>query len=220
MSKRESFEMRTFAVAPFYKNGYLIVCSNTRAALIIDPGDEVEQIAAAVEEIGCDLEAVLITHGHVDHICGIGVIKHRWDVPVYLHADDLFLYEALPEQPRWIGLDAVYEPAPPPDRFYAHGDEISIGLLTVRVHHTPGHTPGSVCFQIGNHLFTGDTLFAGSIGRTDLPGGSFETLLWSIHSRILSLGDDIIIHPGHGPDSTVGRERLTNPFLRVPFVPL
>ncbi|MCS7313090.1 MAG: MBL fold metallo-hydrolase [Acidobacteria bacterium] len=145
-------------------------------------------------------------------------MRDRWAVPVHLHRADLFLYEALPEQTRWLGLDLAYEPVPPPDRFYDHGHEIPVGTLTVRVHHTPGHTPGSVCLQVDRHLFTGDTLFAGTVGRTDLPGGSYETLLRSIMTRIVPLGDDVVVHPGHGPESTVGRERLANPFLQVPYV--
>ncbi|MGE0865958.1 MAG: MBL fold metallo-hydrolase, partial [Vicinamibacterales bacterium] len=132
------------------------------------------------------------------------------DAPVHLHRDDLFLYERTVEQGRMFGFDAKQ---PPPVDHYYDRSPIRFGDFDVHVHHTPGHCPGGVCLQIGHHLFVGDTLFAGSIGRTDLPGGNYEVLMRSITEVIFQLGDEAVVHPGHGPDTTVARERTTNPFV-------
>ncbi len=202
-------EMR--AVAPMMKNGYLLACPQTRKAAYIDPGDEVEEMIELLQDRGLELAAIFNTHAHMDHICGIRRIKGKWDVPIYLHPADEFLYQALPQQGEWFGFQ--YEPAPPIDRYFDEGDVLSLGHLRIRVHHTPGHSPGSVSLEVDRHLFCGDLVFAGSVGRTDLPGGDPRLLLGMIREKILSLPDSTILHPGHGPATTVGRERLTNPFL-------
>jgi hydroxyacylglutathione hydrolase len=204
------------AVAPFYKNGFVVGCGRTRQGIVIDPGDEVDQLLAAVREHELDIRHILLTHAHVDHITGVAAAKHELSAPVYLHRDDLFLYEAAVEQGAMFGFKV--SPQPPPDVFY-DGSAIEFGDFEVKVHHTPGHCPGGVCLRVaarGNgetHLFVGDTLFAGSIGRTDLPGGDYERLMRSITEVIFPLGDAAIVHPGHGPDTTVARERATNPFV-------
>ena len=204
------------AVAPFYKNGFVVGCERTRAAVIIDPGDEVDQLLGAVQELEVEPQYVLLTHAHIDHITGVGAAKDALDAPVYLHKDDLFLYDAAPQQGAMFGFK-VRQP-PPVDAFY-DGSALFFGDYEVRVHHTPGHCPGGVCLQIGrkgsagDHLFVGDTLFAGSIGRTDLPGGDHAVLMRSITEVLFPLGDDAIVHPGHGPDTTIRRERTTNPFV-------
>ena len=204
------------AVPPFYKNGFVVGCDRTREAVLIDPGDEADELLAAVHDLEADVQSVLLTHAHVDHITGVAMAKEAFDVPVYLHRDDLFLYEAAVEQGAMFGF-RVRQP-PPVDSFYDLAP-LYFGDYEVRVHHTPGHCPGGVCLQIGRkgeagrHLFVGDTLFAGSIGRTDLPGGNYLLLMRSITEVIFPLGDDAIVHPGHGPDTTVERERTTNPFL-------
>jgi glyoxylase-like metal-dependent hydrolase (beta-lactamase superfamily II) len=152
----------------------------------------------------------------VDHVTGVAAAKDAFGVPVYLHKDDLFLYERAVDQGAMFGFK-VRQP-PPVDAFY-DGASIFFGEYEVRVHHTPGHCPGGVCLQVGRtgengtHLFVGDTLFAGSIGRTDLPGGDYVVLMRSITEVLLPLGDDAIVHPGHGPDTTIARERTTNPFI-------
>jgi glyoxylase-like metal-dependent hydrolase (beta-lactamase superfamily II) len=204
------------AVPPFYKNGFVVGCERTREAVVIDPGDEVDELMAAVRDLDVDVQGILLTHAHVDHITGVGAAKDAYDVPVYLHKDDLFLYDAAVQQGAMFGFK-VRQP-PPVDTFY-DGSGIAFGDYDVRVHHTPGHCPGGVCLQIGKKstpgrdLFVGDTLFAGSIGRTDLPGGDFEVLMRSITEVLFPLGDDAVVHPGHGPDTTIHRERTTNPFV-------
>lgn len=204
------------AVPPIYKNGFVVGCERTREAIVIDPGDEVDEVLGAVRDHDLLVTYILLTHAHVDHVSGVGTAKDALDAPVYLHRDDLFLYERAVQQGAMFGFK-VQQP-PPVDVFYDM-QPIYFGDCEVRVHHTPGHCPGGVCLQVGKkgeagtHLFVGDTLFAGSIGRTDLPGGNYETLMRSITEVIFPLGDNADVHPGHGPDTTVARERETNPFV-------
>jgi hydroxyacylglutathione hydrolase len=200
------------AVGPFYKNGFVIGCDRTRDAIVIDPGDEVEQLIDAARRHSLTVRYILLTHAHVDHITGVGPAKAAFDAPVYLHRDDLPFYEHAVEQGQMFGL-TVRQP-PPVDVFYDESP-IRFGDYEVRVHHTPGHCPGGVCLAITDtpHLFVGDTLFAGSIGRTDLPGGDYEVLMRSITQILFALGDDAIVHPGHGPDTTILQERTRNPFV-------
>ena len=209
--------LHTAAVAPFYKNGFLVACEDTREAILIDPGDEVDQLLAAVRSADADVKAVLLTHAHLDHITGVGRVKEVLGLPVWLHADDQFLYDAVVEQGRMFGLRV--EPQPPIDDHYSPGKPLRFGRYQVDVHHTPGHCPGGVCLAIGRAdearrvLFVGDTLFAGSIGRTDLPGGDHATLINSIRTVLFAFPDDAVVYSGHGPETTIGRERRTNPFL-------
>jgi len=209
--------IETRAVGPFFKNGFVLGCEDTREAVLIDPGDEVEQLLVFAERQALHIGHILLTHAHVDHITGVAVAKRALGAPIYLHRDDLFLYEQAVSQGTLFGLRV--EAPPPVDVFYSSGDVITFGTYDARPHHTPGHCPGGVCLQIGKQreegrdLFVGDTLFAGSIGRTDLPGGDYQTLVASIRTVLFAFGDDAIVHPGHGPDTTIGRERQTNPFL-------
>jgi len=216
------------AVAPFYKNGFVVGCERTRDAILIDPGDEVEQLIDAVRRQSLAVRYILLTHAHVDHITGVGPAKSAFDAPVYLHTDDLPFYEHGVEQGQMFGL-TVRQP-PPVDVFYDESP-IRFGDYEVRVHHTPGHCPGGVCLEViqnggrgkgeggrgkeeaAPHLFVGDTLFAGSIGRTDLPGGNYDVLMRSITQVLFALGDDAAVHPGHGPDTTIYHERTRNPFV-------
>jgi hydroxyacylglutathione hydrolase len=205
------------AVGPFFKNGFVVGCEDTREAVLIDPGDEVPSLLSFAQHNQLAVRCILLTHAHVDHVTGVAAAKRALDVPVYLHRDDLFLYERAVETGALFGL--TVEPQPPIDEFYTPSQVISFGTYEVRPHHTPGHCPGGVCLQVGKRgtvgkdLFVGDTLFAGSIGRTDLPGGDHATLIASIRSVLFAFGDDSIVHPGHGPDTTIGQERRTNPFL-------
>jgi hydroxyacylglutathione hydrolase len=205
------------AVGPFMKNGFVVACDETRQAVLIDPGDEVRDLLSFVERNGLTVRHILLTHAHVDHVTGVAAAKAALRVPVYLHRDDLFLYEHAVEAGAIFGLHV--DPQPPIDIYYTPDQVIAFGNLEARPHHTPGHCPGGVCLEIGAHgekgkdLFVGDTLFAGSIGRTDLPGGDYQTLITSIRRVLFPFGDDAVVHPGHGPDTTIGQERRTNPFL-------
>jgi len=204
------------AEPPFYKNGFVVGCERTREGVIIDPGDEVDGLLASVRDHELEIKYILLTHAHIDHITGVGTAQDAVDAPVYLHKDDLLLYDSVEQQGAMFGFKVRRQP--PIDVFYDLSS-IHFGDYEVRVHHTPGHCPGGVCLQIGKKgsagrdLFVGDTLFAGSIGRTDLPGGDYETLLRSITEVLFPLGDDSVVHSGHGPDTTIGRERTTNPFV-------
>jgi glyoxylase-like metal-dependent hydrolase (beta-lactamase superfamily II) len=209
--------LETAAVAPFFKNGYVIGCETTREAMLIDPGDEVDQLLAYIDAEQLRVRAILLTHAHVDHVSGVGRAKRALNAPVHLHRDDLFLYNQAVAHGRMFGLSV--EAPPPVDVFYEGRGPYAFGEYDVHVHHTPGHCPGGVCLQAGRRgtegkdLFVGDTLFAGSIGRTDLPGGDYDTLLRSITSVLYAFGDDARVYSGHGPQTTVGHERRTNPFL-------
>jgi hydroxyacylglutathione hydrolase len=207
----------TAAAPPLMKNGYLVSCETTNEAVVIDPGDEVEQLLEASRRRLLNVKHILLTHAHFDHITGVARAKSALNVPIWLHRDDLFLYEDAEEHGAMFGLRV--DPPPPVDRFYQSPESIRFGRYVVDVRHTPGHCPGGVCLAIGaaeettRELFVGDTLFAGSIGRTDLPGGDYARLIESIRTVLFSYPDDTPVHSGHGPDTTIGIERRTNPFL-------
>jgi glyoxylase-like metal-dependent hydrolase (beta-lactamase superfamily II) len=210
----------TAAAPPFMKNGYVLACERTAAAVLIDPGDEVDELLGVIRDRRLDVRAILLTHAHVDHVSGVAPATRALGAPVWLHRDDLALYERAAVQGKYFGLDV--EPPPPVDHFY-EGDGVwgRFGDYEVSVHHTPGHCPGGVCLAVSRvtdpkgleGLFVGDTLFAGSIGRTDLPGANYETLMRSITGVLFRFPDEAVVHSGHGPDTTIGRERTTNPFV-------
>ncbi|HJZ74436.1 MAG TPA: MBL fold metallo-hydrolase [Vicinamibacterales bacterium] len=202
---------------PFQENGFVVACDRTREAVIIDPGDGVRSLLEFAADQSLAIRHILLTHAHLDHVTGVAAAKRALNVPIHLHRDDLFLYERVVQHGQVFGVHV--EPQPPIDVFYTPGQTIPFGDLQAAVHHTPGHCPGGVCLAIGKQgeapkeLFVGDTLFAGSIGRTDLPGGEYNTLIASIRGVLFPFGDDAVVHSGHGPDTTIGRERATNPFL-------
>jgi len=210
--------IETRAVPAFYKNGFVVASERTRRAVLIDPGDEVLSLLDVVDRQQLTVDYILLTHAHVDHVTGVGRAKKATGAPIYLHHQDKFLYDAAPDQAALFGL--TVDKLPDVDRFYEPEQTMTFGDVDVHVHHTPGHCPGGVCLQIGlsgeegRHLFVGDTLFAGSIGRTDLPGGDYDTLMYSIRNVLFPFGDDAVVYPGHGPQTTIGQERLTNPFLK------
>jgi hydroxyacylglutathione hydrolase len=221
--------IETRAVEPFFKNGYVVGCEATREAVVIDPGDEVEQLIEAVEKHRLAVKYILLTHAHLDHITGVGRAKEAFGAPIGLHEADNFLYEGVVQQGMMFGFRV--EPQPKVDFFYDSGlpgaragsagprGPWRFGTLAVWVYHTPGHCPGGVCLAVGSEdenartLFVGDTLFAGSIGRTDLPGGDYDTLIASIRNVLFAFPDETPVHSGHGEPTTIGRERRTNPFL-------
>ena len=203
---------------PFHKNGYVLACKKTRMGVLIDPGDEVGDLLRVVEDEKLAIGRILLTHAHVDHVSGAAKAKAATGAPIWLHRADVPFYERAVEQAAVFGFDI--EAPPPVDAYYDLSAPIDFGMLSARVLHTPGHTPGGVCLLVGRGgeagtvLLAGDTLFAGSIGRTDLPGGDYDTLIGSIRDVLFKLPDELAVHPGHGPATTIGRERRTNPFLK------
>ncbi len=203
--------LETVVVGPLQENSYVIACEESKEAVVIDPGAEAERIYRVVTFHGFRLKYIMNTHGHLDHIGGVAEMVEQAGAPFLLHQNDVYLIEGIEDEP----LQAFFQVPipPPPERFLKDGDIIAVGHLKFQVLHTPGHTPGSVCFLVENTLFSGDTLFSSSVGRTDMPGGSHEQLIRSIREKLLPLHDDISIYPGHGPETTIGRERQCNPYL-------
>lgn len=201
-------------VTPFQQNCSIVLCEQTDQCAVVDPGGDIERIEAALAELAGELVMVLLTHGHMDHAAAAAVLARRHGVPIVgPHADDAFLLEKLGEQGQRYGLREA-EPVRP-DRWLADGDTVRVGAVTLEVLHCPGHTPGHLVFfeRESRFAIVGDVLFKGSIGRTDLPRGSFEQLIASIRGKLWPLGDDVTFLPGHGETSTFGWERKCNPFV-------
>ncbi len=195
----------------FVQNCYLVGDSGSRQAVIIDPGEEPAMFLAELDTRGWTLGAIWLTHAHIDHVMGVGAVHRASGAPIHLHAADRPLYDSVTKQGEWFGLRL--ETLPAPHEALEHGGRVSVGRFAFAVRHTPGHSPGSVSFVGHGMVFGGDVLFNGSVGRTDLPGGDAATLMSSIQHEFLSLPDSTILRSGHGPESTIGVERLTNPFL-------
>ncbi|NIR46007.1 MAG: MBL fold metallo-hydrolase [Gemmatimonadetes bacterium] len=204
-----------YPVGPLQANAYLAICETTQKCAVVDPGGEAERLLAAAAQEGAVVESILLTHAHLDHVGGVAEAKRRTGAPVFLHPADLPLYRAAPEQARSFGLQ-IEEP-PEPDGPLEEGQELKIGETRLEVRHTPGHSPGHVCLVGNGFALVGDCMFAGSIGRTDLPGGDLATLMDSIREKLLTLTDETVLYSGHGPETTVGRERASNPFLKGAF---
>jgi glyoxylase-like metal-dependent hydrolase (beta-lactamase superfamily II) len=195
----------------FVENCYLVADTASREAVIIDPGQESDRFLAELGGHGWQLQGIWLTHAHVDHIMGVGAVHRATGAPIHLHPLDRPLYDALPQYGGWLGLSLP--PAPVPQAELRAGQVLQVGQHRFEVRFTPGHSPGSVSFLGTGVIFGGDVLFSGSVGRTDLPGGDAATLMNTIQTEFLTLPDSTVVHSGHGPDTTIGVERLTNPFL-------
>ena len=215
-------------VTAFEQHTRVVGCEKTRQAICIDPGDDSKSIVRAIDKHDFELQAIACTHAHMDHVGGVAALKKlRPEANIILHQADEFIYEQLPRQPEWIGIPQSqwsalgfnYEQPPKIDQYWRDGQTYRVGEMEFKVIHCPGHTPGHVVLfnEKEKKVFVGDVLFAGSIGRTDLPGGSTEQLLDSILNKLVPLGDEVKVYSGHGPVTTIGEERRTNPFLTGTF---
>lgn len=203
----------TLTNGAFAENCYLVADPARGEAVIVDPGEEAQLFLKRLRFEGWTLRAIWLTHAHLDHVAGVAAVKAATSVPIWLHPLDRELYDAAPRQARMFGLEA--EPPPPPDEPLAEGQTMSVGGCRFEVLHTPGHTRGHVTFVGHGLALVGDVLFAGSIGRTDLPGGDTETLLRSIREKLFPLPNETVVYSGHGPATTIGEEKRSNPFVRL-----
>ncbi len=199
-------------VGPIMANCFIIGCEETKEAIVVDPGDDADRILMALAKLELKVKYLVNTHGHFDHVGANKRMKEVTGAILAIHSGDAPMLSELSQSASMFGLSA--ENSPEPDLVLKDGDEISFGKITLRVIHTPGHSQGGICLYTEGHLFAGDTLFARSIGRTDLPGGNFDTLIASIKDKLLILDDDTVVYTGHGPETSIGQEKQMNPFLR------
>ncbi len=202
--------IKTLAVGPIMANCFIVGCKNTKEAVVIDPGADTDRILMALADAGLTVKYLLNTHGHFDHVGGNKKMKDATGADLMIHEKDAPMLELIEASATSWGLDG--ENSPPPDKTIADGDVIEFGEKSLKVFHTPGHSPGGVSFYTEGYVFVGDTLFQGSIGRTDLPGGDYGTLITSIKDKLFVLDDDTQVFTGHGPVTTIGREKRYNPF--------
>ena len=204
--------IKELAVGPIMANCFIVGCERTKSAVVIDPGDEANKILLSLAESNLTVKYILNTHGHFDHVGGNKQMKDATGADILIHAMDANMLEQLSVASMAFGLSV--ENSPPADRTIDEGDQITFGDITLNVLHTPGHSPGGISFYTDQIAFVGDSLFAGSIGRTDFPGGDYNTLISSIKTKLFPLGDDVRVYTGHGPATTIGQEKRMNPFLQ------
>jgi hydroxyacylglutathione hydrolase len=207
--------VRTFTGGGFGQNGFLVSCGATGKGILVDPGAAVGEMLKAAEREGVEITDIVLTHSHIDHVDGVARAKRETGAPIHLHRDAEAMYKEVPAQAQWFGLQM--EAPPPVDEYLKAGQTIRVGECELAVRDTPGHAPGHVILVGDGVAIVGDCVFNGSIGRTDLPGGDFQTLMESIRREILSLPDETVLYSGHGPETTVGHERVGNPFLAPNF---
>ena len=203
--------VRGFTGGAFSENAYLVSCVGSGKAIIVDPGAAIGELLRVADESSLEVVEIVLTHGHIDHVDGAAEAKRRTGAPIRLHPADEELYHAAPLQGQWFGVEV--EAPPPLDGYLAAGEIVTFGGCELKVRFTPGHAAGHVVLVGEGMALVGDCVFYGSIGRTDLPGGDLATLMSSIRTEILTLPDETILYPGHGPETTVGHERATNPYL-------
>jgi len=203
--------LHKLAVGPLQVNCFVVGCPQTRQAAVIDPGEDAERILQVVARENLEVCCIINTHGHFDHIGANHALVKATGAELMVHRDDAPLFAAASEHAELFGLTTT--PSPEAQRLLDEGDEIDVGELRFRVLHVPGHSPGGICLHCQDHLFVGDVLFAGSVGRTDLPGGNHQQLIAGIRSKLLPLPDQTVVHTGHGPDTTIGQEKRHNPFV-------
>ena len=204
--------LKKLVVGPLATNCYIVGSESGKEGMIIDPGDEAEAILEEVKDLGLEIKSIVLTHGHIDHIGALKAVKEATGAEVAIHTDDA---QALQENSVNTLLGLSYPTPLPPDRLLHNGDNMDIGDLNFLVLHTPGHSPSCICLLGEGVVFSGDTLFNYGIGRTDLPGGNYSQLMNSIHTKLMTLPDNTIVYPGHGPETTIGAERRENPFLHT-----
>jgi hydroxyacylglutathione hydrolase len=206
--------LEMLTVGPFQENCYIIGDQESRVGALIDPGDEAARIAMAVEETGLDIGSIIVTHAHIDHVGAVAALTEEYACPVLMHAEAEPALGGLPTQAMMMGIR--FGKAPKVDRYVEDEEGVEVGDLRLRSLYTPGHAPGHLAFYLQDEglVLSGDALFAGSVGRVDLPGGSMEVLMRSIEERLLTLPNETVVYPGHGPRTTIGNERTSNPFLQ------
>jgi glyoxylase-like metal-dependent hydrolase (beta-lactamase superfamily II) len=209
---RMALQWKTLTVGPFGMNAYILWCDQTLAGILVDPGDEIDLILQTIAKLKVKPERIVITHAHIDHVLHARTAQDRLSIPLFVHREDEKLLSTLEFQAQMFGLRMAG--LPQVKGCLDEGEEVQFGKITMKVFHAPGHSPGSIILYGENTAVVGDVLFQGAIGRTDLPGGSYETLIRSIRQKLLTLPDQVRVLPGHGEETTIGFERLNNPFLQ------
>ena len=213
MTKEDILIIKELAVGPLMANCFICGCPNTKDAVVIDPGGDADMILRALAEEALTVKYIINTHGHFDHVSANGEMKDATGAEILIHPLDAPMLQSLSSNAAFFGISV--ENSPPCDQTIEEGDTVSFGDITLSVIHTPGHTPGGISLFTNGIVFVGDTLFAGSIGRTDFPGGNFNTLISSIQTKLFKLDDTVKVLSGHGPETSIGREKRYNPFVRL-----